>query len=486
MSGVITKYLWTFGDGETSNEKEPVHVYRMPGVYTVKLEVWDDDGTLFSETKVDYIYVYENSYAPGGRNVTKSDRIYRLGVPQEKKQGISWSEYQGIDYPNAIGLVGTCKIFDNNDEERIIVTDCDSFKHYWLGKEDHWLDGGNENYGGSEIESDILFREHVPPIEATAKLRHSESHANLKPWYKDRRNTGDYNTFGFRNNFKSSMYFREDSSPEDRAVVKYFPRKAQIVSDRHIESESIQAGLRLIGAPWRLVNMQQWYEQIDTAAAPPEKQMSEKTWAELMADSIIWIGRSIELVSLEDGSHKMPWDKGSNQRTTGSFSGVIGGPDGNTRSAIVFNASESMSVDTDLPSGDMSIVLWVKSPASSCTIISNANLTIKLINSGDGWNLDWDDGVNNWKVALSAALTQWTMITIIRHETTIEVYENKSFVNTRFLKTNRSYVGPIEFYSGSVIGFEPRIVGSILTADAIEWLYNDVIENQGKSTCAMY
>lgn len=486
MSGVIEKYLWDFGDGETSTEKSPDHVYTMPGVYTVKLQVWDNDGTLFEETKEDYIYVYENSYAPKGRNVTKSDRIYRLGVPQEKKQGISWSEYQGADYPNAIGLVGTCRIFNDTDEERVIVTDCDTFKHYWLGKEDHWQDGGNEDYDGSEIESDILLREHVPPIEATAKLRHSESHANLKPWFKDRRSTGDYNEYGFRTAFKSSMYFREDSKPTDRAEVKYFPRKAQIVSDRHIESESLQAGLRLVGAPWRLVNVQLWYEQIDTAAAPPEKQMSEKTWAELMADSIIWIGRSIELVSLDDGSHTMPWDKGSNQRTTGSFSGVITGPDGNTRSAIVFSSSNNMNVAETIPSGDLSIVMWIKSPTSPCSIISNSILSVRLVQSGDGWNLDWDDGTNSWKVALSAPLTQWTMITIVRHGTTVEVYENDAFVNTRLMAENISYSSPIRFFGGVVTGFEPRIIGKKLTSDAIQWLYNDVIENHGKSTCAMY
>lgn len=486
MSGVIEKYLWEFGDGETSIEKNPEHVYKMPGVYTVKLYVWDNDGTLFTETKEDYIYVYENSYAPGGRNVTKSDKIFRLAVPQERKQGISWSEYQGADYPNAIGMVGTCRIFNNNDEERVIVTDCDSFKHYWLGKEDWWKDGGNEQYGGSEIESDILFREHVPPIEATAKLRHSESHANLKPWFKDRRNIDDYNQFGFRTSFKSSMYFREDSSPEDRAVVKYFPRKAQIVSNRHIESESIQAGLRLVGAPWRLVNVQQWYKQIDTAAAPPEKQMSEKTWAELLAESYIWIGRSIELVSLDDGSHTMPWDLGSNQRTTGSFSGVISGPDGNTRSAIVFSASENMNVDTTIPSGDLSIIMWVRSPTTPCTILSNSVLTVRLVQSGDGWNLEWDDGDNSWEVALSAALTRWTMLTIVRHGTTIEVYENDSFVNSRLLNEDVSYSSPIRFFGGSVIGYEPRIVGARLTSDAIKWIYDDVTENNGKSTSAMY
>ena len=35
-----SKYLWDFGDGTTSDKKEPVHAYTMPGVYEVKVTVF--------------------------------------------------------------------------------------------------------------------------------------------------------------------------------------------------------------------------------------------------------------------------------------------------------------------------------------------------------------------------------------------------------------------------------------------------------------
>ena len=31
------KWFWDFGDGNTSNEQNPVHVYTTPGTYDVKL-----------------------------------------------------------------------------------------------------------------------------------------------------------------------------------------------------------------------------------------------------------------------------------------------------------------------------------------------------------------------------------------------------------------------------------------------------------------
>jgi len=36
------KYLWDFGDGNTSNDENPAHVYKEPGIFTVSLYVWSD------------------------------------------------------------------------------------------------------------------------------------------------------------------------------------------------------------------------------------------------------------------------------------------------------------------------------------------------------------------------------------------------------------------------------------------------------------
>jgi len=43
--GSLTGWVWTFGDGGTSTEREPVHSYSAPGTYTVSLTVTDDDGS---------------------------------------------------------------------------------------------------------------------------------------------------------------------------------------------------------------------------------------------------------------------------------------------------------------------------------------------------------------------------------------------------------------------------------------------------------
>ena len=44
---VIAGYLWNFGDGDISIEKEPVHIYQKPGRYTVTLTVYDSASVAF-------------------------------------------------------------------------------------------------------------------------------------------------------------------------------------------------------------------------------------------------------------------------------------------------------------------------------------------------------------------------------------------------------------------------------------------------------
>jgi len=51
-SGSISSYKWDFGDGQTSAEQQPSHVYQNSGNYTAKLTVTDSDGTAASASTV--------------------------------------------------------------------------------------------------------------------------------------------------------------------------------------------------------------------------------------------------------------------------------------------------------------------------------------------------------------------------------------------------------------------------------------------------
>ena len=55
--GDIVTYLWYFGDGQESGQKDPVHIYKKKGTYSVILKVFGRNDTQDSKAKDSYITV---------------------------------------------------------------------------------------------------------------------------------------------------------------------------------------------------------------------------------------------------------------------------------------------------------------------------------------------------------------------------------------------------------------------------------------------
>lgn len=62
-SDEVTGWSWDFGDGTTSQEAEPLHVYEDAGTFTVELTVTTSTGSA-TETKIDYITVTPDQQPP--------------------------------------------------------------------------------------------------------------------------------------------------------------------------------------------------------------------------------------------------------------------------------------------------------------------------------------------------------------------------------------------------------------------------------------
>jgi len=58
----VTNVIWNFGDGETSSQMQPTHVYQTPGIYTVQLTAFAS-GSSATEVKANFIKV-------NGRNIS--------------------------------------------------------------------------------------------------------------------------------------------------------------------------------------------------------------------------------------------------------------------------------------------------------------------------------------------------------------------------------------------------------------------------------
>jgi PKD repeat protein len=62
--GDAIRFFWDFGDGITSVERNPTHVYQNEGVYTVKLDILTTAGARGTATKNNYITVSEKEVTP--------------------------------------------------------------------------------------------------------------------------------------------------------------------------------------------------------------------------------------------------------------------------------------------------------------------------------------------------------------------------------------------------------------------------------------
>jgi len=481
---MIVKYTWTFGDGTVSYEANPVHIYTMPGVYSISLTTIDDTGLESYVFYEDYIHVYNVDYN-GGANANKTDICLRFAIPQQPQQGVGWSIYDDLykgqrtyDWPFPVGAIGICQIIDDNDVLRVLAVDCNTFEHYELGSLDQWVDG-EDDYSGSDIESEILFREHTAPIGASAKIKHSQSHLDIKPWFKDYRGAEGYTADGFKTTFEADLYARVDSTDQDAAITKQVPLHGQLIFDRHLLTEYLQEGVIIRGAPWRLVSVQQWFFQQDTAAAPPKKLMTEKTWANELSEPVTWFPRSVNL----------SMDYATAVEANGSESGTTTGPDGKGRSAVVFGAGDQYSVPTiDDLAGDFTALCWLRNPTSGITLLqmSTGNLAITLTQIGANWTINWNDGLNNRTILLDTNFSSWTLLTFMRSGRDLVVYVNYALADTVHLESDDIIYGGQLTFGQSMTWFDFRLLEKALSAEAIEYVYKDVTENDGNAVCPVF
>lgn len=124
-AGSIYLWHWDFGDGDTSNLQNPIHIYTLPGTYLVSLTITNTLGCTdeFSAPVVTYNhptadYSYFSTYCPAGR-VTFTDHSIPSGVPV-----ISWLWYfeNGV-YSTYANPTHTFSVTDTTYPVKLIVTD---------------------------------------------------------------------------------------------------------------------------------------------------------------------------------------------------------------------------------------------------------------------------------------------------------------------------------------------------------------------------
>ncbi|MBC8343531.1 MAG: PKD domain-containing protein [Bacteroidetes bacterium] len=104
-NGLITKWLWNFGDGRTSAMQNPVHVYDIPGLYTVKLTVWSRSGNsdMISKEKLVHVHIVPDAGFITDPEIVMANRpdVQFINKTQNITPGIKYSWDFGDHFGNS-------------------------------------------------------------------------------------------------------------------------------------------------------------------------------------------------------------------------------------------------------------------------------------------------------------------------------------------------------------------------------------------------
>ena len=113
--GNISSYMWNFGDGGTSTEQHPTHIYTKMGNFSVILTANGADGSSKQEIKTNYI-----ATIPGCPFIGSLDNQEDIKVLRTLRDSM-------LD--NLFGLILTCIYYQNSDEIASILSENAGLQH---------------------------------------------------------------------------------------------------------------------------------------------------------------------------------------------------------------------------------------------------------------------------------------------------------------------------------------------------------------------
>jgi hypothetical protein len=240
-------------------------------------------------------------------------------------------------------------------------------------------------------------------------------------------------------------------------------------------------GLKVRGAPWRLTKAEQWYSSRDSGANPTLKNMSELGWSLEAAEPLVWIGRDS---GLSDGV--LPMNFATGERASGSCTSLVTGPDGYADSALVFGIADSLVTEAADEADNFTFTMWLRSPANGVELWQSSvgGLRVRYVLNPDGTHkIEYYDDNDHFNIPISVSVSDWFMLTIIRGDDTLVAYENSTLINTYGLSLSPDPVsGDITICEGSCAAWGMRMIPRSMTGKAVEYYYNDVVENHANAT----
>lgn len=157
-TGALVKFLWDFGDGTTSVEKHPIHVYQNEGIYSIKLNVITTSGAQGIVTKSNYISIDKQETVP----FFYVTPVEGYSIETAERLNVEPTEFTFVDQTDG-DILQRYWIFDGTGESNGTVIDSQNITEYDPNK--HVVKFTYDKSGSYEPSLLVLF--------ANQKLRRS-------------------------------------------------------------------------------------------------------------------------------------------------------------------------------------------------------------------------------------------------------------------------------------------------------------------------
>jgi len=489
---MIMRHLWSFGDGRWSTEANPVHIYRMAGQYTVIHTVWDETGASSTLVETNFITVSEADVTINGYPVRRTN--FCLRYANKPTQGVGWSRYTGY-FPFPETRVGTLKLLDTNNNARLLAPDSRTGKFYEIGTR-NGPDGSGlvkvfqdlvTSYQAYDIACMFMLKEHRGTYEHY-KIQHQEGHFYFRPYEETDRNTVGHNAAGYLTGLEVDISAFVDGELNHTAKTKDIPLTGDIVYQRKVEGHRIATKIQTNKSSWKMVETNQYYNMKDSRGSLLEITMSEHSWEDQLAnDMLLFLSRSgtPEINRIPHGVN--PY--------VNTYFALTTGPDGKTDSAFIFSNADGLA-DTlpENPSGDASILFWIRNPDNDVDIYESTSLV-----TGIGFRISLLNGVFEiWSTADGSMFytpawdqSEWAAFKVTRKGLTWTFSMNGVLLQTWPIlgavePLGDTYVIMSNMPNVGEIGCDFRVFDKAISEDAFLFYYEDITQNSGDGVCPLW
>jgi len=282
-SGPYNRYEWYFGDGLTSAEANPRHVYTMPGTYRGRLIVYDGTSTYTDEAEFSVV-VSDNM------ELALLDECYRCSVGKYE-QGVGVSEFSGDYWVYAANAVGGVECRDAHNRPRNIIFDNNSGEWREIDSEVPYSDEAGylaeykDGYDADiNVGYDIVCEVKFPKVTGEAKhydIEHISSHFAIEPSSR----------LGFYNTILQTINWYCDNNTTYSYSSYDVPLNGEIVAYKRMRSKETAVEFVSANSNIRITSFRSYWKSIDQAGSTIEKRMSDADVQYALSNVEMWYTR---------------------------------------------------------------------------------------------------------------------------------------------------------------------------------------------------